>query len=68
MGKERITQKEGERFKVRGLVMQREGISTLNIYGTPPEPLCKICIFFAIKNVVYKKWMVEVRKEIYLFL
>ena len=39
MGKERITQKEGERFKLRGLVMQREGISTLKIYGTLQEPV-----------------------------
>ena len=50
MGKERITQKDGERFKVRGLVMQREGINTLNIYGTPQEPLCKNLYILAIKN------------------
>ena len=49
MGKERITQKEWERFKVRGLVMQREGISTLNICGTPQEPLCKNVYILAIK-------------------
>ena len=28
-----------------GLFMQREGIITLNNYGTPQEPLCKIYIF-----------------------
>ena len=33
--------------------MQREGISTLNIYGTPQEPLCNLYIL-AIKCVVYK--------------
>ena len=54
MGKERITQKRGKDYKVRGLVMQREGISTLNIYGTPQEPLCKNMYILAIKCVVYK--------------
>ena len=54
MGKELITQKEGERFKVRGLFMPREYISTLNIYGTPQEPLCKNMYIFAI-NMLYVK-------------
>ena len=31
--------REGERIKVRGLVMKREGIRTLNIYGTPQNAL-----------------------------
>ena len=66
MGKERVTQKEGERFKVRGLVMQREGISTLNIYGTPQEHLFEKFVYFGYKNVLYIKCIVEVRKEIFL--
>ena len=53
MGKERVTQKRWGKIKVRGLVMQREGISTLNIYGTLQEPLCKIYIFW-LWNVVCK--------------
>ena len=53
MGKKENNQKEGERFKVRGLVMQREGISTLNIYGTLQEPLSK-SVYFGYK-MLYKK-------------
>ena len=48
-GKERVTQKEGERFKVRGLVMKNESISTLNIYGTPQDSRCKNLYILAIK-------------------
>ena len=46
--------------------MQREDISILNIYGTLKEPLCKNMYILAIKRL-YKKWMVVVRKEIYIF-
>ena len=34
--------------------MQREGISTLNVYGTPQEPLCKNLYILAMKCVIYK--------------
>ena len=34
--------------------MQREGISTLNIYGTPQEPLCKKSVYFGYKKLLYK--------------
>ena len=53
MGKERVAQKEGEIFKVRGLVMKREGIITLNIDGTPQEPICKF-VYFGYKSYIQK--------------
>ena len=37
--------KRGGKIQGKGVVMQREGISNLNIYGTPQEPLCKSVYF-----------------------
>ena len=44
--------------------MQREGISTLNIYVLHMNLFVKY-VYFGYKNVLYIKWMVEVRREIF---
>ena len=43
--------------------MQREGIRTLNIYGTLQEPLWKT-VYFGYKRCIQNK-MVEMRKEVF---
>ena len=45
--------------------MQREGISTLNIYGTPQEPLCKNLYILAIKCCIKNIWWRRENKYIF---